>query len=241
MPRASLQPEALRVLFFCTALLSTASLTAIRVSGTISNLSSHNTNHLRSHSFFADSSTTTLTCAGDFTLRERSCYSFPGSAVRRSFHHAERHCTKLKASLTSLLSPAEENFVIELVENETAFWIGLTDRASSENTATETRFKWTDGRTLSSHAHWRVGEPSSAVHLRCVQVDRKGWSLASGGCASTKLPFVCKKQGELLSGPCTHVQRGVFTCVHVLPESMVGQLMLFYTITIATTKHMASI
>lgn len=117
--------------------------------------------------------------------------------MQRSFHHAERHCTRLKASLASLLSPAEESFVVELVENETAFWIGLTDQAPNSDSTTETRFKWTDGNTLSSHSHWRAGEPSSAAHLHCVQMDREGWALASGGCASTKLPFVCKKQGEI--------------------------------------------
>lgn len=85
--------------------------------------------------------------------------------------------------------------MIELVENETAFWIGLTVQAPNRETA---RFKWTDGNTLSSHSHWRAGEPNSAAHLHCVQVDREGWALASGGCASTKLPFVCKKQGEYM-------------------------------------------
>lgn len=87
--------------------------------------------------------------------------------------------------------------MIELVENETAFWIGLTDQTPNSDSTTETRFKWTDGNTLSSHSHWRAGEPSSAAHLHCVQMDREGWALASGGCASTKLPFVCKKQGEI--------------------------------------------
>ena len=85
--------------------------------------------------------------------------------------------------------------MVQLVENETAFWIGLTDQAPHS----EAQFRWTDGNALTSHAHWRAGEPNSAGHLHCVQVDREGWALASGGCASTKLPFVCKKQGEFLS------------------------------------------
>lgn len=98
----------------------------------------------------------------------------------------------MRATLASILSPAEEGFVIELVENETAFWIGLTDHKQDK----QTQFRWTDGRDLTSHTHWHVGEPSSTGHLHCVQADRHGWALARGGCASTKLPFVCKKQGE---------------------------------------------
>ena len=148
-------------------------------------------------SFFADTgSSTVLTCAGNFTLRERACYSYPGQAVRRSFYHAERHCSRLQASLASLLSYDEESFVVQLVDKETPFWIGLTDQANDKN-ASAARFRWTDGADLTAHARWRAGELIGAGHLHCVQVDREGWALARGGCASTKLPFVCKKQGEL--------------------------------------------
>lgn len=83
----------------------------------------------------------------------------------------------------------------ELVDNHTAVWIGLTDLGSHQNSSAP-RFMWTDGHSLTSHAHWQVGEPSSAGHLHCVQADLEGWALAHSGCASTKLPFVCKKKGE---------------------------------------------
>ena len=136
-----------------------------------------------------------LTCAGNFSLLERACYLYSGAAMRRSFHHAERHCTRLRASLASLLSPGEESFVAELVENGTAFWIGLTDQAVDKSSS-DAQFRWTDGSAPSAHSHWREGEPGRAGHLHCVQADRTGWALARGGCASTKLPFVCKKLGE---------------------------------------------
>ncbi|CAI8017247.1 CD209 antigen-like protein E [Geodia barretti] len=154
------------LLVFCTLLLNTASLTAVRPSAPVVN----------------------LTCAGNFTLWELACYSYSGPEVRRSFHQAQRHCSKLRASLASLLSPAEETFVLELTENESSIWIGLTKQGSAD------RFMWTDGAELSSHAGWREGEPDTAGHLHCAMADRGGWALARGGCASTKLPFVCKKQ-----------------------------------------------
>ena len=83
--------------------------------------------------------------------------------------------------------------MLELTENESSIWIGLTKQGSAD------RFMWTDGAELSSHAGWREGEPDTAGHLHCAMADRGGWALARGGCASTKLPFVCKKQGDDLS------------------------------------------
>ena len=134
----------------------------------------------------------TPTCAGNFTLRELACYSYSGSEVRRTFHGAQRHCSKLRASLASLLTPDEEWFVLQLTDNESSIWIGLTKQGPGD------RFRWTDGAELSSHARWQEGEPSAAAHLHCAMADIGGWALARGGCASTKLPFVCKKQGERL-------------------------------------------
>ena len=87
--------------------------------------------------------------------------------------------------------------MVELVQNKTAFWIGLTEQGHARGDG-QAQFRWTDGADLASHAHWREGEPSATSYLRCVQADREGWALARGGCASTELPFVCKKQGEQL-------------------------------------------
>ena len=148
---------------------------------------------------------TNLTCAGNFTLRELACYSYSGSEVKRSFHQAERHCSKLRASLASLLSPSEESFVLELTDNESSIWIGLTKQDSANG------FRWTDGAKFSSHAHWQEGEPSASSHLHCAMAARDGWALARGGCASTKLPFVCKKQGELLCACVCVVEKKAIT------------------------------
>ena len=189
--RADRIPGTMGLLVFCALLLSAASPSAVyRATGIHPKQSCI--------SFLASSAdpTARLTCAGNFTLREMACYSYSGLSVRRSFHHAERYCFKLRASLASLLSPAEENFVIQLADDDTAFWIGLTDQGNT----TQAQFTWSDGTALmlTSHTHWQAGEPSNAGHLHCVQVDKDGWALARGGCASTKLPFVCKKHGELL-------------------------------------------
>lgn len=112
--------------------------------------------------------------------------------MRRTFYHAERHCGRFRGSLASLLSLEEESFAVQLVQNGTAFWIGLTDQATEPR-----QFRWTDGSVLQPHSRWREGEPSNASHLHCAQADHSGWALASGGCSSTRLPFICKKRGEL--------------------------------------------
>lgn len=127
-------------------------------------------------------------------LHERSCYLYSGLSLRKSFPQAQRHCQRRHATLTSLLQPSEEAFAVRLAGNQTSFWIGLVDQSTDE---AEVRYVWTDGHSLAGHSHWRGGEPSrqSLRHSRCVQADHSGWALASAGCASTKLPFICKKQG----------------------------------------------
>ena len=177
------------LLVFCTFLLNAASSTAVRAPG-----------RQPADSVWArltflspgSGAAANLTCTGNFTLHEMACYSYAGSEIRRSFRQAERHCSRLKASLASLLGPGEEAFVRQLVDNDTSFWIGLTDQGSGREGA----FVWTDGAAL-THASWRDGEPSLASHLHCAMADSEGWALAKGGCASTRLPFVCKKRGEL--------------------------------------------
>lgn len=99
----------------------------------------------------------------------------------------------------SLLSHGEEEFVVQLTANNTAFWIGLNDEEGPKTRHTEGVFKWTSGEEHDSqvqYQHWKPGEPNNRRHLDCVKADGEGWAMATGGCAASKLPFVCKKRGE---------------------------------------------
>lgn len=93
----------------------------------------------------------------------------------------------------------EEQFVMGLATNQSAFWIGLNDEAGPGQTHKEGHFRWSSGEKFnnpSSYCRWKKGEPINRRHLDCVKVDSEGWALAPGGCAATKLPFVCKKRGK---------------------------------------------
>ena len=92
--------------------------------------------------------------------------------------------------------------MVSLAVNQSGFWIGLNDEDGPGDVHTEGYFKWSLGEELFdvtdplSYCHWKPGEPANRRHLDCVKVDADGWSMAPGGCAATRLPFVCKKKGE---------------------------------------------
>lgn len=101
----------------------------------------------------------------------------------------------------SLHSLQEEHFVLNLAHNHTGFWIGLNDEDGPSAEHREGSFKWTSGEEPSSYCRWKPGEPNNKRHLDCVKADVEGWAMAPGGCATSRLPFVCKKTGECgLSG-----------------------------------------
>lgn len=87
-----------------------------------------------------------------------------------------------------------------LTQNQSAFWIGLNDEDGPKQTHKEGYFKWSTGEedfhVPSSYCRWKQGEPANRRHLDCVKVDVDGWAMAPGGCAASKLSFVCKKEGE---------------------------------------------
>jgi hypothetical protein len=100
--------------------------------------------------------------------------------------------------------------VTSLAVNQSGYWIGLNDEEGPLEMHTEGYFKWSMGEELfdladhsASYSRWKLGQPANKRHLDCVKVDHVGWSMAPGGCAATRLPFVCKKKGEYFCS-CAH-------------------------------------
>lgn len=140
---------------------------------------------------------TQLSCGECFTLHGTFCYRYFGS-VSYGIHQAEKLCSRYQASLVSLLTAEEEEFVVQLTENVTSFWTGLNDEEGPLEFHREGVFKWSDGQPFNelwSYQNWRSGEPNNRNHLDCVRAGYEGWAMAPGGCAGSKLPVVCKKQG----------------------------------------------
>lgn len=123
---------------------------------------------------------------------------FSGTMIKRSFHHAEKTCLQDCSNLVSILSMKEQEFVVQLSENCTAFWIGLNDEDYPGKRHGEGVFRWTSGNRFNksqSYQLWKPGEPNNHNHIDCVKSDTKGWSMVQGGCGVTKLSYVCKKKG----------------------------------------------
>lgn len=139
-----------------------------------------------------------LHCTDQYTLYGTFCYRYFGLDTKGTYQYAQKQCSRHRSALVSIYSPPEEAFVVQLTDNNTAFWIGLEDLEGPQPHHREGIFKWSPQSVLTerSYANWKLGEPSNKKHLDCVKADCMGWSMAGGGCASTKLPFICKKQGD---------------------------------------------
>ena len=156
--------------------------------------------------YFSDGSDV-LWCSNQFVLHGGYCYRYFGVDARKAFHHAEKLCSRYGSTLVSLHSLQEEQFVLGLGLNNssleslpgTGFWIGLNDQDGPGQVHKEGYFKWSGGEEFlppSSYCRWKPGQPDNRRHLDCVKVEEGGWSMAAGGCAASRLPFVCKKRGE---------------------------------------------
>ena len=142
-----------------------------------------------------------LECAKGFVLHDKSCYHYSGHDTTKAFHQAEKACRRRKACLVSVHSSSEHDFVAQLTQYNASFWIGLNDADGPADHHTEGVFKWTDGNPFvetGSYSRWKEGEPLNQRHLDCVRSDADGWSVARGGCASTRLPYVCEMEACLL-------------------------------------------
>ena len=149
-----------------------------------------------------------LECANDFILHDGSCYYYSGQDANKAFHQAEKACRRRNSTLVSIRSSSEHDFVARLVHNG-SFWIGLNDADGPSQHHKEGVFKWTDGGSfveVHSYSRWKEGEPQNHRHLDCIRSDADGWSIAQGGCATTKLPYVCEMNG-------THIN--IYACATI--------------------------
>ncbi len=142
--------------------------------------------------------TSNLCCSNQFVLHGTHCYRYFGSASRRAYFHAQKQCHRVHSSLVDIHSPSEEQFIVTLIESNSSYWIGLNDHDGPGTQHKEGVFKWEGGGEVVTvqYLNWRSGEPTNRPHRDCVLANKQGWAMATTGCASTKLPFVCKRIGE---------------------------------------------
>ena len=128
-------------------------------------------------------------CTDNFTQSNNYCYQYFDK--HKAFQPAQQHCRRHSAYLVTIYSQQEQQFLHNL-SGGVAHWIGLNDAEGPEEHHVEGVFKWDNDLELISYENWQEGEPNNKNHLDCVASDEMGWFMAVSGCASAKLPYICK-------------------------------------------------
>ena len=137
-------------------------------------------------------------CTENFTLSNNYCYQY--FAKHKAFHPAQQHCRSHSAYLVTIYSQHEQQFLHNL-SGGVAHWIGLNDAEGPAEHHVEGVFKWDNDYEPINYQNWQQGEPKNKKHLDCVASNEMGWFMVISGCASAKLPYICK-QG---SGNCNYL------------------------------------
>ena len=137
-------------------------------------------------------------CTDNFTRLNGNCYRF--FTIDQPFHPAELHCRSYSAHLVTIYSSTEQQFVANL-SGGIPFWTGLNDAEGPEQWHVEGVFKWGASPDPVEYQNWKEGEPNNKNHLDCVASDNMGWHMAISGCASARLPFICKVSEQVVATP----------------------------------------
>ncbi|KAJ8245954.1 hypothetical protein GJAV_G00262100 [Gymnothorax javanicus] len=122
-----------------------------------------------------------------------------------TWYQAQRICSWHQASLASVHSPEEQNFVSQLLRKPKGasqeWWVGLS---TNEN---DGRFRWSDNSVL-NYVSWARGRPRPVGRERkCISmdVDRREWSDQK---CHRDLPYVCKRVNVTATPPPTPAPPG---------------------------------
>lgn len=128
-------------------------------------------------------------CTDNFTHNNNYCYQY--FEKHKAFQPAQQHCRSYSAYLVTIYSHEEQQFLHNL-SGGVAHWIGLNDIEGPEEHHVEGVFKWDNDFEPIRYENWQEGEPNNKNHLDCVASGKMGWFMAVSGCATAKLPYICK-------------------------------------------------
>ena len=125
-------------------------------------------------------------CEAPWVAFESSCYLFPGST--ETWSDAVDACAKEGASLVSIKSQAEQDFVEENMKSRS--WLGMSDAKE------EGHWVWLADGTDVTYTHWDAGEPNGGTSENYGMIwETVGtWNdCAPGEAYFEKLYYICKK------------------------------------------------
>ncbi|CAK8681517.1 unnamed protein product [Clavelina lepadiformis] len=139
----------------------------------------------------------TLRCDDGWLAWQNHCYYLSMENVKKTWHDARSHCLSMNGDLVSIISDGENSFVesqIYVADLGGDVWIGLNDLDI------ENYYQWSDGSPVVL-TRWFWDEPKTGKH-RCVNMYRFESYWNDKDCEET-LPYMCKKEKELLPPPST--------------------------------------
>ncbi|XP_033107156.1 macrophage mannose receptor 1-like [Anneissia japonica] len=125
-----------------------------------------------------------LECPSGWKKWNDECYLF--SAEPKNWEEARTSCLEIDGDLVSIDKPGENEKLVDLGQQNTNYWIGLTDRGTGS-------FVWSDGTNYNSQiAIWDSGYPQQASSEACVQLRTSRGYWQDKAC-SLVLPYICSR------------------------------------------------
>ncbi|KAM6216253.1 C-type lectin domain family 4 member D [Rhynchocyon petersi] len=111
-------------------------------------------------------------CPAGWIAFQANCYIFLND--NKTWHESIRNCTGMGANLVTINTEAEQNFVIQFLDKQFSYFLGLTDQN------TEGQWHWVDGMPLNPNmVFWHDGEPNNYQEEHCVVLtnikNKWGW------------------------------------------------------------------
>ncbi|XP_062977606.1 low affinity immunoglobulin epsilon Fc receptor-like [Elgaria multicarinata webbii] len=130
------------------------------------------------------SSSINNSCPTKWKMWGGNCYYF--SMAKKSWTEALWYCINNRAHLLSIWSDAEEDFLINNLDNSSIYWLGVTDLEM------EGKWRWREGGQTASTSFWDIGQPQRSEDKNCGVIHPNG-TWASAMCS---LPYhwICKQK-----------------------------------------------
>ncbi|XP_032763279.1 C-type lectin domain family 4 member D isoform X2 [Rattus rattus] len=128
-------------------------------------------------------------CPVSWRAFQSNCY-FPLND-NQTWHESERNCSGMSSHLVTINTEAEQNFVTQLLDEQSSYFLGLSDEK------VEGQWEWVDKTPFNPNmVFWKVGEPNDYTEEDCVVLvyDQDKWVWNDFPC-HFEMGRICKLPG----------------------------------------------